>query len=160
MACQSLLSSTTEWVRARTGADGATALADGESQAGLHGHRVDELKVGGDIVARHHHLHALRQLHLACAAGMRACEQRDLIPSPYLAVTLSLSITISTPSGSFTLPARQARTHVGSRTTLVLTHCRTKHAHKLLTLLRSAQAHVWSAVDEGLLAEAAMTKMG
>ena len=64
------VSSTSTRAWARTGADGAAALADGEPQAGLHGHRVNELKVGSDIVAWHHHLHALRQLHLACAAGV------------------------------------------------------------------------------------------
>src|SRR5690606_25647922 len=47
------------------GADGAAALADREAQALVHGHRVDQLNRHLHVVARHHHLHALRQGHRA-----------------------------------------------------------------------------------------------
>src|SRR5690606_32458873 len=44
------------------GADGAAALADGEAQALVHGDRRDQRHHHLDVVARHDHLHALRQL--------------------------------------------------------------------------------------------------
>src|SRR4051812_13377005 len=45
-----------------TGTDGAAAFTDGELLELLHGDRHDELDVDGDVVARHDHLHALRQV--------------------------------------------------------------------------------------------------
>src|SRR5690606_33012442 len=42
---------------------GPAALADGEAQLLLHGDRHDQLHVDRDVVARHHHLGALRQRH-------------------------------------------------------------------------------------------------
>src|SRR5579884_3739089 len=47
------------------GAHGAPALADGEPQALLHGHRHDQLDLHRHVVPRHHHLRPLRQLRLA-----------------------------------------------------------------------------------------------
>src|ERR671916_327245 len=44
------------------GADGAAALANREAQAGVHGDRLDELDRHLDVVARHDHLDALRQV--------------------------------------------------------------------------------------------------
>src|SRR4051794_35114551 len=52
-------------LRDDAGADGATALADGEAQAFVHGDRHEELDLHGDVVARHHHLGAFGQLHRA-----------------------------------------------------------------------------------------------
>ena len=80
--------------------------------------------------------------------------------SSKLAVTLSPGITISTPSGSSTLPARRACAHVSSRTDHLPTHYGAEHAHKLLTLRRSAKAYVWPAKHELFNAEAATTEMG
>src|SRR5688572_2725410 len=47
------------------GADRATALADGEAEAFLARDGRDQLDVHRDVVARHHHLDALRQRHHA-----------------------------------------------------------------------------------------------
>ena len=46
------------------GADGSPALADGEAQALVHGDGRDQLHIHRDVVARHHHLDALRQKHM------------------------------------------------------------------------------------------------
>src|SRR5580693_6777010 len=46
-----------------TGADRLAALADGESQPLLHRNRRNQLHHNLDVVPRHHHLGALRQLH-------------------------------------------------------------------------------------------------
>lgn len=83
--------------------------------------------------------------------------------SSKLAVTLSPGITISTPSGSSTLPARQACAQSAAGQSLFYTHCgadSAQHAHKLLTLWRSAKAHVWPAHHERFVAGAAMTGRG
>src|SRR5690606_13519925 len=45
------------------GADRAATLADGEAQLLLHGDRDDQLDLHRHVVARHHHLGALGQLH-------------------------------------------------------------------------------------------------
>src|SRR5215216_6724968 len=45
------------------GTDRAAALADGEAQLLLHGDRRDQLDRHRNVVARHHHLRALRQRH-------------------------------------------------------------------------------------------------
>src|SRR6202040_3757425 len=44
------------------GADGAATLADSEAHALLHGDRRDQLDLEVDVVARHHHLRARRQV--------------------------------------------------------------------------------------------------
>ena len=46
-------------------ADRVAALADGEAQALLHGDRADQLHGHRDVVTRHDHLNALRQLDRA-----------------------------------------------------------------------------------------------
>src|SRR5665213_2850224 len=48
--------------RNRAGADGASALADGEAQTLVHGDGRDQLDLKLDVVTRHHHFHAGRQL--------------------------------------------------------------------------------------------------
>src|SRR5262249_3390171 len=45
------------------GADGATALADRKAQPLIHRYRCDQLDLHRDVVARHHHLGPLRQMH-------------------------------------------------------------------------------------------------
>src|SRR3954451_3899752 len=40
----------------------AATLADGETEAGVHGDRLDQLDLHGDVVARHDHLDALGQV--------------------------------------------------------------------------------------------------
>src|ERR671934_2276990 len=62
------------------GADGASALADGEAQALVHGDGGDELDLHRHIVARHHHLGALRQLHHPRHVGRAEVELRPIIP--------------------------------------------------------------------------------
>src|SRR6056297_3664755 len=49
--------------RYHAGAHRAAALADGEAQSILHGDRCNQLHHHLHVVARHHHLGALRQLH-------------------------------------------------------------------------------------------------
>src|SRR5690606_4446467 len=49
-------------LRDTTGTDGAAALADGEALGLLHGDRRDQLEVDRNVVARHDHLDALRQV--------------------------------------------------------------------------------------------------
>src|SRR5690348_7867255 len=58
------------------GADGAPAFADGEAQALFHGDGLDELDVHGDVVARHHHLHAFWQFDRAGDIGRAQVELR------------------------------------------------------------------------------------
>src|ERR1700681_848448 len=43
-------------------ADGSSAFADGEPQSLVHGDGGDQLHFQVHVIARHHHLHALRQL--------------------------------------------------------------------------------------------------
>src|SRR6056297_1238302 len=51
--------------RHHAGADRATTLTDGEPEPVLHGDRRDQLHLHLHVVARHHHLGTLRQLHRA-----------------------------------------------------------------------------------------------
>src|ERR1700722_16117135 len=51
--------------RDSSSAHGATAFANGEAQALLHGHRRVQCHFQRDVVARHHHLRAFRQLRRA-----------------------------------------------------------------------------------------------
>src|SRR6185312_5311638 len=59
-----------------TGADGASALADGEAQALVHRDRQDQLDRHPRVVARHHHLGAVRQRHHARHVGRAEVELR------------------------------------------------------------------------------------
>src|SRR5438270_13531452 len=52
-------------LRGHAGTDRATTFADGEAHPLLDGDRGDELDLHVDVVARHHHLGPLGQLHLA-----------------------------------------------------------------------------------------------
>ena len=45
------------------GADGAAALADGEAEFFFHGDRHNQLDLHFDIIPRHHHFRARRQVH-------------------------------------------------------------------------------------------------
>src|SRR5690242_21555157 len=72
-------------------ADGASAFADGEAQALLHGDRGQQRNLQLDVVARHHHLRALRQLrrsgHVRGAeVELRtiAIEERRVTPTLFL----------------------------------------------------------------------------
>src|SRR5271163_3867199 len=60
------------------GADGFTALADGEAQALLHRNRGDQLHHDLDVVPGHHHLGALRQLHRSGHIGGAKIELRPI----------------------------------------------------------------------------------
>src|ERR1700722_17675791 len=51
-----------ENLRHHTRADGTAAFANGEAQALFHRDRVNQAHHHFDVVARHHHLHALGQL--------------------------------------------------------------------------------------------------
>src|SRR5580692_12979177 len=61
-----------------TGTDGFTTLADGETQALLHRDRGDQLHHDLDVVPRHHHLGALRQLHGSGDIGGAEVELRPV----------------------------------------------------------------------------------
>src|ERR1700742_1818204 len=61
-----------------TGADGFAALADGEAQALFHRDRGDQLHHDLDVVSRHHHLGALRQLHGSGHIGGAEVELRPV----------------------------------------------------------------------------------
>src|SRR5690606_22695186 len=50
-------------LRHHTGTHGASALADRKTQAFLHRNRRNQLHRHLDVVTRHHHLNARRQLH-------------------------------------------------------------------------------------------------
>src|SRR5215210_6948795 len=56
--------------------DRAATLADGEAQARIHGDRLDQLDVHLDVVAGHHHLHALGELGDAGHVGRAEVELR------------------------------------------------------------------------------------
>src|SRR6185503_11642445 len=61
------------------GADGAAALADGEAQAFFHGDRGDQLDGDADVVAGHHHLLVLRQLHRPGDVGGAEVKLRPVV---------------------------------------------------------------------------------
>src|SRR5262245_11425012 len=65
--------------RHHAGADRAAAFANGETKLFLHGDRHDQLDRHGDIVARHHHLGALRQVHHAGHVSCAEVELRTVI---------------------------------------------------------------------------------
>src|SRR2546423_3255917 len=50
-------------------ADRAASFADREAKARVHGDRGDQLDAQIHVVSRHHHLSALRELHLAGDVG-------------------------------------------------------------------------------------------
>src|SRR5216684_9385604 len=60
------------------GADGAAALADGEAQLLLHRDRGDQRHHHLDVVARHHHLGARRELERAGHVGRAEIELRPV----------------------------------------------------------------------------------
>src|SRR5690606_35421854 len=60
------------------GANGATAFADGEAQTFFHGDRSDQGDGHLDVVARHHHLHAFRQLDVTGHVGGTEVELRTV----------------------------------------------------------------------------------
>src|SRR5881397_1095268 len=65
-------------VRHDAGADRAATLADGETEAGVHGDRLDELDLHLDVVTRHHHLDALGQVGHARDVGGAEVELRPI----------------------------------------------------------------------------------
>src|SRR4029077_912134 len=65
--------------RHHAGADRAAAFANGETKFLFHGDRHDQLDRHGDIVAGHHHLGALRQLHHAGHVGGAEVELRTVV---------------------------------------------------------------------------------
>src|SRR6185312_11944601 len=66
-------------LRNDAGADGAAAFTDGEAQLLFHRDRDDQLDFAGDIVARHHHFRARRQLDDARHVGGAEIELRTII---------------------------------------------------------------------------------
>src|ERR1035437_6143673 len=82
-----------------TGAHRAAALANREAQPFVHGHRRDQLHLQVHVVARHHHLRALRQLrhprHVRRPeVELRPVplEERRVPPSLFLAQHVHLSL--------------------------------------------------------------------
>src|ERR1700730_19190339 len=59
-------------------ADGASAFADGEAQALLHGHRGVQRDLQLDVVAGHAHLRACRQLRRTGYVGGAEVELRTI----------------------------------------------------------------------------------
>ena len=60
-------------------ADGTGALADSEAQALVHSDWVDQLDGHVDVVARHDHLGALRQVHNTGNVGGAEVELRTVV---------------------------------------------------------------------------------
>src|SRR3954451_7954510 len=56
----------------------AATLADGETEAGVHGDRLDQLDLHLDVVTRHHHLDALGQVGHARDVGGAEVELRPV----------------------------------------------------------------------------------
>src|SRR5262249_6962335 len=67
-----------ENLRNRAGADGASAFADGEAEALFERDRRHQLAADGRVVARHHHLHAFRQIQRAGDVGHLDVELRTI----------------------------------------------------------------------------------
>src|SRR5262249_13138199 len=61
------------------GADGAATLADREAKLLLHRNRHDQVHFHGDVVARHHHLGAFRQVHDTGHVGGAEVELRTVV---------------------------------------------------------------------------------
>src|SRR5262249_25108238 len=61
------------------GADRAAAFTDSEAQLLFHGDRDDQFDFDGDVIARHHHFRAFRQLHDAGHVGGAEIELRTII---------------------------------------------------------------------------------
>src|SRR5215471_5238492 len=61
------------------GADGATALADRKAQSLIHRNRCDQLDLHRDVVARHHHLGPLRQMHRPGHVGCAKVKLRTVV---------------------------------------------------------------------------------
>src|SRR5690606_22916116 len=140
-------------VRADAGTDGAAALTDRETQFLLHRDRADQRDLHGDVVARHHHLHPLRQL--ARTRHVRrpevelrpvALEERRVAAALFLGQHVDLGLELRVrldrarlrqhhPALDLVLAhAPQQQTHVVTRTTLVeqlAEHLHTRH-HRLL----------------------------
>src|ERR1041385_7946516 len=61
------------------GADGAATLADREAQFLFHRDRHDQVHFHRDVVARHHHFGAFRQMHHAGHVGGAEIELRPVV---------------------------------------------------------------------------------
>src|SRR5204863_7732831 len=72
------------------GADGAAAFADRKAQPLVHRNGGDQFDLHRNVVARHHHLGALRQLHRAGHTGRAAIKlwpavaEKRRVPPPLL----------------------------------------------------------------------------
>src|ERR1700733_12505207 len=85
-----------------TGADGPAAFADSEAQTLLHGHRRVQRDLQLDVVARHHHLRAFRQLRRArhvrrAEVELRtvAVEERRMTTALFLRQHIDLALELS-----------------------------------------------------------------
>src|SRR4029077_11698733 len=61
------------------GADGAAAFADRKAQPFVHRDRRNEFDLHRDVVDRHYHLGALRQMHRAGDIGRAEVELRPVV---------------------------------------------------------------------------------
>src|SRR5215211_7899199 len=82
-------------------ADGAASLANGEAQALVHGDRLDQLDRHLDVVARHDHLDALREVGDAGHVGRAevelrpvAVEERRVAPALLLLEAVDLGLEL------------------------------------------------------------------
>src|SRR3954464_9123188 len=83
------------------GTDGAAAFADRETKLFFHRDRHDQVHFHGDVVARHHHLGAFRQMHDTGHVGgaeveLRTVvgEERGVATSLFLGEDISLSLEL------------------------------------------------------------------
>src|SRR3954469_25819768 len=83
------------------GADGATALSDGEPQALVHRDRLDQLDLHLGVLARSHELAALRQLHHARYVSRAEIElrpiardERGVAPALFLLQAVDLGLVL------------------------------------------------------------------
>src|SRR5215469_6971359 len=90
-----------ENLRNRSGANRVAAFANRKPQPLLERHRGDERYFAAHVVARHHHLDALRQLHVSsyvrrAEVELRtiAREERRMTPAFFLCQNVSLSLEL------------------------------------------------------------------
>src|SRR5260370_31304741 len=98
-----------------TSADSVPAFANREPQALLQGDWRDQRHFAAHVIARHHHLHTRRQLHIAshvCGAEIKlrpVARKKRRVPSPfflpqYIRFRLELLVRRDAPPPAHPLP--------------------------------------------------------
>src|SRR5450756_1913131 len=78
-SCEPIPDASGRDARHDAGADSAATFANGKTKALVHGNRVDQFDVHRYVVARHHHLHTLRQADHAGHVGGAEVELRTVV---------------------------------------------------------------------------------